>query len=442
MTSTEFSTKHEQIIQYIENLEIGTRISVRKVAQELDVSEGTAYRAMKDAENRGIVSTKERAGTVRIEKKQPVEIDRLTFSEIANIVDGNVLGGEEGLHKTLKKFVIGAMQLEDMIRYIEPGNLLIVGNREKAHYSALTLGAGILVTGGFDTADSVKALADELKLPVISTHYDTFTVATMINRVISDKLIKKKIVHVQDAVHPDAEIAYLRENDQVNDMLLRISETNHNRFPVVDGNHKPIGIITAKDIIGANGSDPIHQYMSRNPLTVTAQTAVATAGHIMVRESLELLPIVDASGRLTGVISRKDVLRSLQNTQLQPHYGETLEEQIWSSFKEIRDGEGRLSYQGVISASMINPVGNLSDGILSCLINQATARTITGLRKGNLHIDSTAVHYFLPVEIESVISLIPAVIESSRRFCKVSVDVYEGAKRIAQAIVTARLFEA
>lgn len=442
MTSTEFSTKHEQIIQYIESLEIGTRISVRKVAQELDVSEGTAYRAMKDAENRGIVSTKERAGTVRIEKKQPVEIDRLTFSEIANIVDGNVLGGEEGLHKTLKKFVIGAMQLEDMIRYIEPGNLLIVGNREKAHYSALTLGAGILVTGGFDTADSVKALADELKLPVISTHYDTFTVATMINRVISDKLIKKKIVHVSDAVHPDAEIAYLRENDQVNDMLLRISETNHNRFPVVDGDHKPIGIITAKDIIGAVGSDRIHQYMSRNPLTVTAQTAVATAGHIMVRESLELLPIVGASGRLTGVISRKDVLRALQNTQLQPQYSETLEEQIWSTFKETRDGEGRLAYQGIISASMINPVGNLSDGILSCLINQAAARTIAGLRKGNLHIDSTAIHYFLPVEIESAISLIPAVIESSRRFCKVSVDVYEGAKRIAQAIVTARLFEA
>lgn len=442
MSSTEFSTKHEQIIQYIESLEIGTRISVRKVAQELDVSEGTAYRAMKDAENRGIVSTKERAGTVRIEKKQPVEIDRLTFSEITNIVDGNVLGGEEGLHKSLKKFVIGAMQLEDMIRYIEPGNLLIVGNREKAHYSALTLGAGILVTGGFDTSASVKALADELKLPVISTHYDTFTVATMINRAISDKLIKKKIVHVKDAVNPDAEIAYLRETDQVNDMLVKISESNHNRFPVIDDDHKPIGIITAKDIIGAHGQAPIQQYMSPNPLTVTDQTAVATAGHMMVRESLELLPIVSSAGQLTGVISRKDVLRSLQNTQLQPHYSETLEEQIWSSFKEIRHEDGRLAYQGTIAASMINPVGNLSDGILSCLINQATARTITGLRKGNLHIDSTAVHYFLPVEIESTISLIPEVIESSRRFCKVNVDVYEEQKRIAQAIVTARLFEA
>ncbi|WP_054954632.1 DRTGG domain-containing protein [Paenibacillus dakarensis] len=442
MSSSNFSTKHEQIIQYIESLDIGSKISVRKIAQELDVSEGTAYRAMKDAENKGIVAAKERAGTFRIEKKQPVEIDRLTFSEIVNIVDGRVIGGEEGLHKTLKKFVIGAMQLEDMIRYIEPGNLLIVGNREKAHFSALTLGAGILITGGFDTSDAAKALADELKLPVISTHYDTFTVATMINRVISDKLIKKTIVHVKDAVHPEIELAYLQEHDQVGDMLRRISETNHNRFPVIDEARRPVGIITAKDIIGAGGNEPVHQYMTPDPLTVTEQTAVATAGHMMVRESLELLPIVNASGQLTGVISRKDVLRSLQNTQLQPHYGETLEEQIWSSFKETRDDQGITSYQGVISASMINPVGNLSDGILSCLINQATARTISKLKKGNLHIDSTAVHYFLPVEIDSSVTLLPTVIESNRRFCKVGIDVYVESKRVAQAIVTARLFEA
>lgn len=147
MNSYEMTTKHGQIIQYIEELDIGTRISVRKIAQALNVSEGTAYRAIKEAEGRGIVSTRERTGTVRIEKKEPQHIDKLTFEEIRSLVDGEVLGGTAGLGKTLNKFVIGAMQLEAMIRYIEPGNLLIVGNRNKAHHSALTLGAGVLITG-------------------------------------------------------------------------------------------------------------------------------------------------------------------------------------------------------------------------------------------------------------------------------------------------------
>ena len=75
---------------------------------------------------------------LRIEKKKRENIEQLTFAEVLNIVDGQVLGGRDGLHKTLTKFVIGAMQLDDMMRYIDAGNLLIVGNRLKAHETALT----------------------------------------------------------------------------------------------------------------------------------------------------------------------------------------------------------------------------------------------------------------------------------------------------------------
>ncbi|HEY9576594.1 MAG TPA: HTH domain-containing protein, partial [Pseudobacillus sp.] len=46
-------TKHEQILQYIEGLPIGEKISVRQIAKALSVSEGTAYRAIKDAEAKG-----------------------------------------------------------------------------------------------------------------------------------------------------------------------------------------------------------------------------------------------------------------------------------------------------------------------------------------------------------------------------------------------------
>lgn len=69
-----------------------------------------------------------------------MKIDKLTFAEVVNIVDGEVIGGAKGLHKSLHKFVIGAMQLEAMKRYIDPDNLLIVGNRTQAHVYALGQG--------------------------------------------------------------------------------------------------------------------------------------------------------------------------------------------------------------------------------------------------------------------------------------------------------------
>ncbi len=48
-------TKHDQILAYIETLPVGERISVRLIAKNLQVSEGTAYRAIKEAENVGLV---------------------------------------------------------------------------------------------------------------------------------------------------------------------------------------------------------------------------------------------------------------------------------------------------------------------------------------------------------------------------------------------------
>lgn len=130
-------TKHEQILDYIESLSIGSKISVRKIAKFLNVSEGTAYRAIKDADKMGMVATIDRVGTVRIEKRNRNEIEHLTFNEIVNIIDGQILGGNKGITKMVSKFAIGAMELKDILKYIGPKTLLIVGNREDVQIEAL-----------------------------------------------------------------------------------------------------------------------------------------------------------------------------------------------------------------------------------------------------------------------------------------------------------------
>ncbi|MDX7669889.1 HTH domain-containing protein, partial [Enterobacter cloacae] len=71
------ATKHNQILEHINSLPVGHKISVRQIAKDLSVSEGTAYRAIKDAENKGYVSTIERVGTIRIEQKKKENIEKL-----------------------------------------------------------------------------------------------------------------------------------------------------------------------------------------------------------------------------------------------------------------------------------------------------------------------------------------------------------------------------
>ena len=124
----------------------------------------------------------------------------MTYAEVINILDATILGGKEGINKSLNKFIIGAMAVESISKYISPGYLLIVGNREEAQELALENEAAVLITGGFDCSEKIKALANEKGIPVLSSSYDTFTVASMINKAIDESMVKKEIILVEDVM--------------------------------------------------------------------------------------------------------------------------------------------------------------------------------------------------------------------------------------------------
>ncbi|MDR1013146.1 MAG: hypothetical protein LBL38_02645, partial [Lactobacillales bacterium] len=179
-------TKHAKILDYIKSLPIGDKISVRGIAKILQVSEGTAYLAIKDADNLGIVSTIDRVGTIRINHKLNQAFDQLTYSEVARITDSEVLGGLNGLKNLLNRFVIGAMKKDSMAKYVVPGGLMIVGNRANIQKYALEEKVAVLVTGGFEVSKEIIALSNQLAIPVMRTAYDTFTTASMINQALTE----------------------------------------------------------------------------------------------------------------------------------------------------------------------------------------------------------------------------------------------------------------
>ncbi|MBM4762547.1 CBS domain-containing protein [Bacillus sp. B15-48] len=436
------ATKHEQILLYIDELPIGEKISVRQIAKAMSVSEGTAYRAIKEAENKGYVSTIERVGTIRIERKKKENIEKLTFAEVVNIVDGQVLGGRAGLHKTLNKFVIGAMKLEAMMRYTGAGNLLIVGNRDKAHEQALKAGAAVLITGGFDTEDHVKKLADELQLPIISSSYDTFTVATMINRAIYDQLIKKEIVLVEDILTSIDETTYLTTDDKVSDWYRYKEETMHSRFPVVDRNMKVQGMITSKDILEDNLDTSIEKVMTKQPMTVGGKTSVASAAHMMVWEGIELLPVVDDSNRLQGIVSRQDVLKALQMIQRQPQVGETLDDTITSQMVILR---GKTKEEDVfrytVTPQMTNHLGTISYGVFTTIVAEAANRVLRGYKKGDLVVENMTIYFLKPVQIDHVLTIHPRILEVGRKFGKVDVEVFNEGVLVGKAMMVCQLID-
>ncbi|HEY2419789.1 MAG TPA: CBS domain-containing protein [Neobacillus sp.] len=436
------ATKHEQILQYIDELPIGEKISVRQIAKALNVSEGTAYRAIKEAENKGYVSTIERVGTIRIERKKKENIEKLTFAEVVNIIEGQVLGGRTGLHKTLNKFVIGAMKLEAMMRYTEAGNLLIVGNRTQAHELALKAGAAVLITGGFDTEDHVKKLADKLELPVISTSYDTFTVATMINRAIYDQLIKKEIILVEDILTPLVDTFYLKTTDKVAKWHEFNHETTHSRYPVVDQNMKVQGIVTSKDILGQDIEVSIDKIMTKQPMTVNGKTSVASTAHTMVWEGIEVLPVVDDSNHLEGIISRQDVLKALQMNQRQPQVGETLDDIVTNQMILMQGrAKGEEVYSCEVTPQMTNHLGTISYGVFTTIVSEAANRILRSYKKGDLVVENMTIYFLKPVQMESTLEVFPKVLEVGRKFGKVDVEVFNDGILVGKAMMMCQLID-
>ncbi|WP_342505434.1 DRTGG domain-containing protein [Sporosarcina sp. FSL K6-2383] len=433
------ATKHELILQHIEGLAVGEKISVRQVARALNVSEGTAYRAIKEAENQKLVNTIERVGTIRIEKKKKDNIERLTFAEVLNIVDGLVLGGRGGLHKTLTKFVIGAMQLDDMMRYIDAGSLLIVGNRLKAHETALLAGAAVLVTGGFDASDDVKKLADELELPVISTSYDTFTVATMLNRAIYDQLIEKEILLVEDILTPLAKTITLSTKDKVTHFNEVNRQTSHSGYPVIEKNGKLVGIITSRDAIGKSNEELIEKVMTRHPITVTGKTSVASAGHSMIWEGIDLMPVVTDAGMLAGIISRQDVLKAFQMTHRQPQQGETIDDIVKNQMKSSADQ--KMTVEFTVIPQMTNQFGSLSYGALTTLLTEAGNRAIKMRKRGESVPENMTLYFIKHVQLGSVVIVEPRILQISRRFVKVDFDILSEGEFVAKAVFMYQLFE-
>jgi predicted transcriptional regulator len=301
-------------------------------------------------------------------------------------------------------------------------------------------GAPVLITGGFDTTDEVKRIADELSLPIISCTYDTFTVAAMINRAIDDRLIKKEIMMVEDILIPLDQTFYLKGTDTVDKWFKHSDDTKHSRYPVVDEQLKVQGVVTGKDIIGSKSSLTVEKVMTKHPICVSKKTSVASAAHIMIWEGIELLPVVDSQRKLLGIISRQDVLKALQYIQKQPQIGETFEDLITGQFEEGCDDRG-FYLKGEISPQMTNHIGTISSGVLTTLLTDSGNKALRYHKKGDLVAENLSIYFLKPVQIESIIEIRPQVLELSRKFGKVDIEVFHEGQLVAKALMTAQLID-
>lgn len=164
---------------------------------------------------------------------------RTQYKTIAETIDGEVYAGNEHAHFVRGKVVIATSNPEYMADYIEDDDLVILGDCEEAQMQAIRSNAScIIIGGGLEVAEEVKKLAEKRDCVIITTPFDTFSVARLINQSMPIKQYMTR----RDLVTFDID-------DYVDDVKDVMSRVRHRDFPVLGSNGNYVGMISRRNLM-------------------------------------------------------------------------------------------------------------------------------------------------------------------------------------------------
>lgn len=418
-------TKHDLVVEYIEGLAVGDKVSVRQLAREMSISEGTVYRAIKDAENQGLVSSIPKVGTIRIERVKERSIDSLTYDELSKIVEGRFLSGASHNKIAPKKFYVVTSLEQLKEKNLRPSTMIVCEYDADVVAYAKKNELAMLLTGGSELSQEQVLLAslDENQI-VISTPYDIFDAISAINQAIVQRVQNRELITIADIMTTDPYV--LHGFDTVSDWRELSAQTGHSRFPVVDSNGKLEGVVTSFDVSDASLATYIDDVMTLNPVVVHSDALVSYLGRLLVLEKVDLVPVVDAEGILLGVVGRKDVIEAQQTMQKQPHLGDTSDYIIMSGFSIVaRDPDVIIS--GRVTPYMLDECGGLSLGVCNVLAAN-TAGIMLRIKKniqGQAYQAYT--HFFQQIGAEEELYVMPMLSEHGDRIhVSVRIELADG----------------
>ena len=162
-----------------------------------------------------------------------------TLKNILKTLSAQLLAGTEEQFKPSGRAIIAAMTPDGMAPFVEPGDIVLVGNRKDSQLKSIEEGANcLIITCGGQLDQDVLRQAENSNCVIIMTTHDTYTVALLLNQSIPVEIVMAKdnlaVFHINDYI------------DEIKDEML---DSRHRAYPVVDNNNEIQGFITRYHLI-------------------------------------------------------------------------------------------------------------------------------------------------------------------------------------------------
>lgn len=169
------------------------------------------------------------------------------YVNILETLEGAIVVGYEEAYFSEGKVLIAAANPDMMEYYIAKGDLVILGNRYESQLCAIEMDAAcIVVCEGAAVSMTIKKLAQERGCTVITTPYDTYTAARLINQSMPISYFMKT-----------ENLITFEETDVIDDIKDVMASKRHRDFPILDKDGKYKGMISRRNLLGAHGKSLI-----------------------------------------------------------------------------------------------------------------------------------------------------------------------------------------
>ena len=219
---------------------VGSQISLKKAwetMKKLDVVTLPVTNRLGKLE--GIIVTKDIATSyMDVYDSRVLSKARTQYKNIAETLDGKVLAGNEHAYFMRGKVLV-ATTPDYMMDFMEADDMVILGAQKESQIRALEANAScIIVGGGFEVDPEVIQMANKKDCIVITTTYDTFSIARLVNQ----SMPIKEFMTREGLVTFDID-------DYVDDVKETMSRIRHRDFPILDENGYYVGMVSRRNLM-------------------------------------------------------------------------------------------------------------------------------------------------------------------------------------------------
>ena len=168
-----------------------------------------------------------------------LSIARTQYRNIIETLEGKLVTGNEHGYFVKGKVIVGVGTAEVLANCIEDDDLVILGDREENQLLCIESNCScLIVTNNYEISQEVIEEAQQRDVVIISTPYDTFTVARLINQSMPIKFFMTK-----------NDIIFFNQDDYVDDVRDFVAKIRHRDFPILDDNQNYIGMFSRRNLM-------------------------------------------------------------------------------------------------------------------------------------------------------------------------------------------------